>query len=92
MKLIPISAGNFHCDGGALFGVIPKKLWSKVYAADENNFTKLALRCLLVDDGEKKILIETGIGNHFPEKHLQNNGVENWEPYWKNHSKKWLHC
>ena len=79
MKLIPISAGNFHCDGGALFGVIPKKLWCKVYPVDENNFTKLALRCLLIDSGEKKILIETGIGNHFPEKHLQNNGVENWE-------------
>jgi glyoxylase-like metal-dependent hydrolase (beta-lactamase superfamily II) len=79
MKLIPISAGNFHCDGGALFSVIPKKLWSKVYPADENNFTKLALRCLLIDAGEKKILIETGIGNHFPEKHFQNNGVENWE-------------
>jgi len=77
MKLIPIYAGNFHCDGGALFGVIPKKLWSKVYPADENNFTKLALRCLLVDIGERKILIESGIGNHFPEKHLQNNGVEN---------------
>jgi len=76
MKLIPISAGNFHCDGGALFGVIPKKLWSKVYPADENNLTKLALRCLIVDLGERKILIETGIGNHFPEKHLQNNGVE----------------
>lgn len=79
MKLIPISTGNFHCDGGALFSVIPKKLWNKVYPADDNNFTKLALRCLLVDSGEKKILIETGIGNHFPEKHLQNNGVENWE-------------
>jgi glyoxylase-like metal-dependent hydrolase (beta-lactamase superfamily II) len=76
MKLIPISAGNFHCDGGALFGVIPKKLWSKVYATDENNFTKLALRCLLVVDGEKKILIETGIGNHFPEKHFENNGYK----------------
>jgi glyoxylase-like metal-dependent hydrolase (beta-lactamase superfamily II) len=77
MKLIPISAGNFHCDGGALFSVIPKKLWGKVYPADENNFTKLALRCLLIDTGNQKILIEAGIGNHFPEKHLQNNGVEN---------------
>jgi glyoxylase-like metal-dependent hydrolase (beta-lactamase superfamily II) len=76
MKLIPISAGNFHCDGGALFSVIPKKLWSKVYPADENNFTKLALRCLLVDSGDKKILIETGIGNHYPEKHFENNGFE----------------
>jgi glyoxylase-like metal-dependent hydrolase (beta-lactamase superfamily II) len=75
MKLIPISAGNFHCDGGALFGVIPKVLWSKVYPADENNFTKLALRCLLIDQGDRKILVETGIGNHYPEKHLKNNGV-----------------
>jgi glyoxylase-like metal-dependent hydrolase (beta-lactamase superfamily II) len=74
MKLIPISAGNFHCDGGALFGVIPKKLWSKFYQADENNFTKLALRCMLVDTGERKILIETGIGNHYPKKQFENNG------------------
>lgn len=77
MKLIPISAGNFHCDGGALFSVIPKKLWAKEYPADENNFTKLALRCLLIDTGKQKILIESGIGNHYPEKHFQNNGVEN---------------
>ena len=77
MKIIPISAGNFHCDGGALFSVIPKKLWKNVYPADENNFTKLALRCLLIDSGEQKILIEAGIGSHFPEKHLQNNGFEN---------------
>ena len=75
MKLTPISAGSFHCDGGALFGVIPKVLWSKVYPADENNFTKLALRCLLVETGNHKILIETGIGNHYSDKHLQNNGV-----------------
>ncbi len=77
MKLIPISAGNFHCDGGALFSVIPKKLWEKVYPADKNNFTKLSLRCLLIDTGKQKILIEAGIGNHYPEKHMENNGVEN---------------
>lgn len=75
MKLIPISAGDFHCDGGALFGVIPKVLWSKVYPVDESNFTQLTLRCLLVDTGKQKILIETGVGNHYPEKYLQNNGV-----------------
>jgi len=74
MKLIPISAGSFHCDGGALFGVIPKKLWSKVYKVDENNFTKLALRCLLIDTGDRKILIESGIGAHYHEKHFENNG------------------
>lgn len=76
MKLIPISAGNFHCDGGALFGVIPKKLWSKQYPADEDNFTKLALRCLLVVSDDRKILIESGIGNHYPEKHFENNGYK----------------
>lgn len=75
MKLTPISAGDFHCDGGALFGVIPKVLWNKVYPANENNFTPLTLRCLLVEQDEQKILIETGIGNHYPEKYLQNNGV-----------------
>ncbi len=76
MKLLPISAGNLHCDGGALFSVIPKVLWSKVYPADENNFTKLTMRCLLVDKGKKKILIEAGVGNHYPKKYLQNNGIE----------------
>jgi len=75
MKLVPISAGDFHCDGGSLFGVIPKVLWSKVYPANESNFTQLTLRCLLVETGAHKILIETGIGNHYPEKYMQNNGV-----------------
>lgn len=74
MRLIPISAGHFHCDGGALFGVIPKLLWNKVYPSDENNFTKLALRCLLIENGDRKILVETGIGNHYSEKHQKNNG------------------
>jgi len=75
MKLTPISAGHLHCDGGALFSVIPKVLWSKVYPADENNFTKLTLRCLLLEQGKQKILIEAGVGNHYPEKYLQNNGI-----------------
>ena len=74
MRLIPISAGHFHCDGGALFGVIPRLLWNKVYPSDENNFTKLALHCLLIENGDRKILVETGIGNHYSEKHQKNNG------------------
>ncbi|WP_321347528.1 MBL fold metallo-hydrolase [uncultured Draconibacterium sp.] len=75
MKLTPVSAGHFHCDGGALFGAIPKVLWNKVYPCNDDNFTQLTLRCLLVEIGERKILIEAGIGNHYPEKHLRNNGV-----------------
>lgn len=76
MKLTPISAGHFHCDGGALFSVIPKVLWSKVYPVNDKNITQLTLRCLLVEQGDQKILIETGVGNHYPEKYLQNNGIE----------------
>lgn len=76
MQLHTIHAGNFSCDGGALFGVIPKPLWSKVYPADKNNVTKLTMRCLLVDQGERKILIEAGVGNHYSEKVQQNNGHE----------------
>jgi len=75
IKLTSIHAGNFHCDGGALFGVIPKILWRKEYSANANNFAQLTLRCLLVEQGDQKILIETGIGNHYPDKYLQNNGV-----------------
>ena len=75
-RLVPIHAGHFSCDGGALFSVIPKPLWSKVYPADENNVTRLTMRCLLVDQGERKILIEAGVGNHYPEKVRKNNGHE----------------
>ena len=73
MQLFPIHAGYFSCDGGSLFSVIPKILWDKVYPADENNIVKLVMRCLLVDLGERKILIEAGVGNHYPEKVRRNN-------------------
>jgi len=76
MKLVPIHAGYFSCDGGALFGVIPKPLWSIAYPADANNVTKLTMRCLMVDTGEHRILIEAGVGNHYSEKVRQNNGHE----------------
>lgn len=74
MQLHPIHAGYFSCDGGSLFSVIPKPMWSNVYPADENNVVRLVLRCLLVDIGERKILIEAGVGNHYPEKVKRNNG------------------
>ena len=76
MQIHPIYAGNFSCDGGSLFSVIPKAMWNKVYPADENNIVKLIMRCLLVDLGERKILIEAGVGNHYPEKVRRNNGHE----------------
>ncbi len=75
MELIPINAGNFKCDGGALFGAIPKVMWGKQMPADSSNFIKLALRCLLLDNGQQKILVETGVGNHYTEKFSRNNGL-----------------
>jgi glyoxylase-like metal-dependent hydrolase (beta-lactamase superfamily II) len=63
MKLYPIETGNLKLDGGAMFGVVPKTLWSKVYPADENNLCNWAMRCMLVVDGNRKVLIDNGIGD-----------------------------
>jgi glyoxylase-like metal-dependent hydrolase (beta-lactamase superfamily II) len=68
MKLSVIETGNFMLDGGAMFGVVPKSLWEKVYPADENNLCNLSMRCLLVDNGEKRVLIDTGMGSKQDEK------------------------
>jgi glyoxylase-like metal-dependent hydrolase (beta-lactamase superfamily II) len=68
MQLIPIHTGNFKLDGGAMFGVVPKSLWSKAYPSDENNLINLAMRCLLVVEGNRRILIDNGIGDKQDEK------------------------
>src|ERR1035437_1374464 len=68
MKLISIPTGNFKLDGGATFGVVPKSIWKKMYVADENNLINLTMRCLLVDIGDHKVLIDTGCGNKQSEK------------------------
>jgi glyoxylase-like metal-dependent hydrolase (beta-lactamase superfamily II) len=62
MKLYPINVGNFKLDGGAMFGVVPKSLWSKTNPADEKNMIDIASRCLLIEDGDRLILIDTGMG------------------------------
>lgn len=62
MKLYKIEAGTFYVDGGAAFGVVPKKVWQKRYPCDEDNLCPLAMRCLLIDAGDKRILIDTGVG------------------------------
>jgi len=63
MQLYSISTGKFKLDGGAMFGVVPKSIWNRSNPADENNLCTWALRCLLVIEGERKILIDTGMGN-----------------------------
>ena len=68
MKLYPIETGNFKLDGGAMFGVVPKTIWNRTNPADDNNLIDLAARCLLIEDGNKLILIDTGMGNKQSEK------------------------
>ncbi|WP_396177324.1 MBL fold metallo-hydrolase [Flavobacterium sp.] len=68
MKIYPIEAGNFKLDGGAMFGVVPKTIWHKTNPADENNLIDIATRCLLIEDGSRLILIDTGMGNKQSEK------------------------
>jgi len=68
MKIYPIETGNFKLDGGAMFGVVPKTIWNKTNPADENNLIDIAARCLLIDDGNRLILIDTGMGNKQSEK------------------------
>ncbi|MBC8489878.1 MAG: MBL fold metallo-hydrolase [Bacteroidetes bacterium] len=71
MELYKIETGNFKLDGGAMFGVVPKSLWNDVYPADENNLCNWAMRCLLVVEGDRKILIDNGIGDKQDEKFLK---------------------
>jgi glyoxylase-like metal-dependent hydrolase (beta-lactamase superfamily II) len=68
MNLYPIYAGNFKLDGGAMFGVVPKSIWQKTNPADANNMIDLTARCLLIEDGNKLILIDTGMGNKQSDK------------------------
>lgn len=77
MKLYSIETGNLKLDGGAMFGVVPKVLWQKQYPADENNLCNWAMRCLLVEDGERLVLIDNGVGDKQDQsflKHYHLNG------------------
>lgn len=68
MKLHSIETGHFKLDGGAMFGVVPKSIWQKTNPADSNNLIDMAMRCLLVEDGKRLTLIDTGLGNKQSEK------------------------
>lgn len=80
MKLYPIESGNFKLDGGAMFGVVPKTIWNKTNPADNNNLIDIAARCLLIEDGNRLILIDTGMGNKQSEKFY------GYYSLWGNHS------
>ena len=70
MQLYTIDTGLFKLDGGAMFGVVPKTIWNKLNPADENNMCTWAMRCLLIQDGNRLILVDNGIGNKQDEKFL----------------------
>ena len=80
MKLYPLETGNFKLDGGAMFGVVPKTIWNKTNPADQNNCIDIAGRCLLIEDGNRLILIDTGMGNKQSEKFFK------YYSLWGNHS------
>ncbi len=71
MKLYTIDTGFFKLDGGAMFGVVPKSMWQKTNPADENNMCTWAMRCLLIEDGDRLILVDNGIGNKQDDKFLR---------------------
>ncbi len=70
MYLHVIDTGYFKLDGGAMFGVVPKSIWKKTNPSDENNLCSWAMRCLLIEDGNRLILIDNGIGTKQDEKFL----------------------
>ena len=70
-KINVIESGKFKLDGGAMMGSVPKVLWNKTNPSDELNRIDLAMRCLLLDNGKEKILIETGIGNKNSSKFIE---------------------
>jgi len=68
MKLYQINSGNFKLDGGAMFGVVPKSIWQKTNPADANNMIDIAANCLLIEDGQRLILIDAGMGHKQSDK------------------------
>lgn len=80
MKLYPIETGNFKLDGGAMFGVVPKTIWNKTNPADANNLIDIAARSLLIEEGNRMILIDAGMGNKQSEKFF------GYYSLWGNHS------
>ncbi len=80
MKLHSINTGLFKLDGGAMFGVVPKQMWKRLNPPDENNMCTWAMRCLLIETDDRRILVDTGIGNKQDEKfkkHFEPHGEDN---------------
>ena len=75
-----IQDAEFRLDGGAMFGVVPRQLWSQVCPPDDENRIRMNMNCVLIDTGREKILIETGIGDKWPAKHASRYGINRVRP------------
>jgi glyoxylase-like metal-dependent hydrolase (beta-lactamase superfamily II) len=84
LTLTLVNGGNFRLDGGAMHGVVPKKIWSRLVACDDDNRVEYATNCLLVDGGGRRTLIETGNGDKFPAKERDIYGIDHDESAAKN--------
>jgi len=73
VEIIPDT--EFRLDGGAMFGVVPRTLWSRVCAPDEQNRIRMNMNCVFIDTGKERILIETGIGEKWSAKHIEMFGI-----------------
>lgn len=81
MKLAALETATFKLDGGAMFGVVPKVLWNKAYPSDEKNLCTFSLRCLLAITGNRRILVDCGIGNKQSGKFLDNYHISNYKTF-----------
>lgn len=80
MKVMPLNLGFLKLDGGAMFGVVPKVIWGKLNPPDENNLCTWAMRCLLIEQGNKLILVDTGMGDKQDEKFFGHYGLTYIKP------------
>jgi glyoxylase-like metal-dependent hydrolase (beta-lactamase superfamily II) len=76
IRLTMVNGGDFRLDGGAMHGVVPKTLWSRLTSCDEHNRCTYATNCLLVDIGGKRVLVETGNGDKFPARDKEVYGID----------------
>ncbi len=80
LTLETISGGRFKTDGGTMFGVVPRELWSRVFPPDDRNMVDQATNCLLIRDGEELILVDTGYGSRIPDSQRRRTASEEGEP------------
>jgi glyoxylase-like metal-dependent hydrolase (beta-lactamase superfamily II) len=79
VEIIPDT--EFHLDGGAMFGVVPRTLWSRTCPADEQNRIRMNMNCVFIEGGGERILIETGIGEKWDDKHVDMYGIKRQRPF-----------